>query len=88
MSYLCILSWHTNISKRYIKEGEEHTMYIKNNNWAFETKQILGGVKCFFGLQASLENVVLQMPHCECSLFELLILAFCTNVFTISYLKA
>lgn len=90
MSYLCILSWHTSISKRYIKESKEHTIYIKINDWTFETerKQILGGVKYFFGLQACLENSVLQIPHCECSLFELLILAFCKNVFTILYLKA
>lgn len=76
--------------KGYIKEGEEHTIYIKINNWTFETerKQILGGVKCFFGLQASLDFFMLQIPHGECSLFELLILEFCTNVFTISCLKA
>lgn len=90
VSYLSVLSWHTKMSERYIKEGEECTISIKINNWTFETerKQILGGVKCFFGLQNSLENFVLQIPHCECFLFELLILAFCTNVFTISYLKA
>jgi len=53
-----------------------------------QRKQVLGGVKCFFGLKTSLENFVLQISHCECSLFELLIFAFCTNVFTISHLKA
>lgn len=78
------------ISKRYIKEDEEHTIYVKNSNWTFETerKQILGGVKSFFGLQTISENFVLKIPHCECSLFEVLILSFWANVFTISYLKA
>lgn len=38
VSYLCVLSWHTNVSKSYIEEGDQHIIYVKIIKSTFETE--------------------------------------------------